>query len=128
MNALQQGVEVEPVAATVGDDDLTVDDAPFGQCGEQRIGQFGEVPPRGRSLREINSSRSPSRKTMQRNPSHFGSYSQPSPSGMERASLASIGSIGGWIGRCIGATGVLGIAVHSCRTSDAARQQLTSHG
>ncbi len=39
---------------------------------------------------------------MQRNPSHFGSYSQPSPSGIERASLASIGSIGGCSGRSNG--------------------------
>ena len=36
---------------------------------------------------------------MQRNPSHFGSNSQPSPSGMVRDSLASIGRNGGCRGR-----------------------------
>src|SRR4051812_32930400 len=46
---------------------------------------------------------SPSRNTMQRKPSHFGSNSQPSPSGMARASLASIGRNGGDRGRAIAA-------------------------
>src|SRR4051795_10175816 len=41
---------------------------------------------------------SPSRKTMQRKPSHFGSYSHPSPSGISGDALASIGAIGGWRG------------------------------
>ena len=41
---------------------------------------------------------------MQRNPSHFGSNSHPSPSGIDRANLASIGSSGGWIGSRIGDT------------------------
>ena len=36
---------------------------------------------------------------MARKPSHFGSNSQPSPSGSSSASLASIGSIGGSIGK-----------------------------
>src|SRR3989442_13225365 len=35
---------------------------------------------------------------MARNPSHFGSKSQPSPSGSSAASFDSIGSIGGSIG------------------------------
>ena len=35
---------------------------------------------------------------MQRNPSHLGSYSHPSPSGITVASLASIGASGGEIG------------------------------
>ena len=39
--------------------------------------------------------RSPSRNTRARKPSHLGSNSQPSPSGMPVDSLASIGSIGG---------------------------------
>ena len=38
---------------------------------------------------------------MQRKPSHFGSNSQPSPSGRVRASLASIGFSGGVSGRAI---------------------------
>src|SRR5262245_56906203 len=43
--------------------------------------------------------RSRSRKTMARKPSHFGSNSQPSPGGSSVASFASIGSIGGSIGK-----------------------------
>ena len=38
---------------------------------------------------------------MQRNPSHFGSYNQPSPSGISSASLASIGASGGCSGKDI---------------------------
>src|SRR5438309_1318083 len=41
----------------------------------------------------------PSRNTMARNPSHFGSYSQPSPRGSSVWSFASIGGIGGFTGR-----------------------------
>src|SRR5439155_14404154 len=41
----------------------------------------------------------PSRNTMARNPSHFGSYSQPSPRGRCSWSFASIGGIGGFTGR-----------------------------
>src|SRR5438270_6808045 len=36
---------------------------------------------------------------MARKPSHFGSNNQPSPAGSASASLASIGSIGGSIGK-----------------------------
>src|SRR5207253_8648795 len=36
---------------------------------------------------------------MARNPSHFGSNSQPSPSGSAEASLASMGSMGGSMGK-----------------------------
>ena len=43
---------------------------------------------------------------MQRKPSHFGSNSQPSPSGIVRVSLASIGLNGGCSGRAT--TGILG--------------------
>ncbi len=46
---------------------------------------------------------------MQRNPSHFGSYSHPSPSGISSASLANIGANGGCSGRdivahCVGSS------------------------
>ena len=41
----------------------------------------------------------PSRNTMARNPSHFGSYRQPSPRGSSVWSFASIGGIGGFTGR-----------------------------
>src|SRR5689334_11095676 len=37
----------------------------------------------------------------QRNPSHFGSYCQPSSSGISRTRRASIGGKGGWMGRLI---------------------------
>src|SRR3954464_6763494 len=40
---------------------------------------------------------SPSRNTMARKPSHFGSKSHPSPGGRASASLASMGSTGGSI-------------------------------
>ena len=43
MDALQQRVEVEPVATGVGDDDLAVDDAAFRQGLAERLEQFGEV-------------------------------------------------------------------------------------
>ncbi len=43
MDALQQRVEIEPVLAGVGHDDLAVDDAAFGQGLAQRIEQFREV-------------------------------------------------------------------------------------
>jgi hypothetical protein len=39
---------------------------------------------------------------MARKPSHFGSKSQPSPAGSSVASFASIGSIGGSIGKPAG--------------------------
>src|SRR6187549_3010648 len=42
---------------------------------------------------------SPSRNTIARKPSHFGSKSQPSPGGSSVASFASIGSTGGAIGK-----------------------------
>src|SRR4051812_27279406 len=48
----------------------------------------------------MNSS-SPSRKIKVRNPSHFGSKSQPSPGGSSPTRFASIGSTGGLIGRSI---------------------------
>ena len=48
---------------------------------------------------------SPSRKTRARNPSHFGSNNQPSPTGRSSAGLASIGSTGGWNGRRRSTTG-----------------------
>src|SRR3954447_1130313 len=40
----------------------------------------------------------PSRDTMQRKPSHFGSYNQPSPTGISVAAFASIGDSGGCMG------------------------------
>src|SRR5947209_1409356 len=40
----------------------------------------------------------PSRNTMARNPSHFGSYRQPSPRGSSSWSFASIGGTGGFTG------------------------------
>src|SRR6185369_7265535 len=43
----------------------------------------------------------PSRNTSARNPSHFGSNSQPSPSGRVSAAFASIGSTGGAIGNAM---------------------------
>src|SRR6267142_1720545 len=48
---------------------------------------------------------SPSRNTMARNPSHFGSKSHPSPSGRTLASLASIGSTGGAMGKAMRRSG-----------------------
>src|SRR6476646_10853067 len=41
---------------------------------------------------------------MQRNPSHFGSYCQPSPLGTSSTERASIGSKGGFKGNEIGTT------------------------
>ena len=43
VDALQQRVEVEPVTARVGDDDLAVDDAALGQRVAERIEELGEV-------------------------------------------------------------------------------------
>src|SRR5262249_59474404 len=54
----------------------------------------------GRSLRLPSSTSSPSRKTRQRKPSHFGSY-RKSPSGIWPTGLASIGRTGGNNGRSI---------------------------
>src|SRR4051794_20300358 len=47
---------------------------------------------------------SPSRKTSARNPSHFGSKIQPSPSGSSLTRLASIGKTGGFTGRSMRAS------------------------
>src|ERR1700710_2386663 len=41
----------------------------------------------------------PSLKTMARKPSHLGSYTQPSPTGIARVSLANIGATGGFIAK-----------------------------
>src|ERR1700712_1446910 len=54
----------------------------------------------GRSLRLPYSTLSPSRKQMDRKPSHFGSYE--APGGMTVTDLASIGRTGGRIGKVIG--------------------------
>ena len=43
MDALQQGVEVEPLAVGVGDDDLAVDDDVVGQGVAQQRQELGEV-------------------------------------------------------------------------------------
>src|SRR3954453_21454667 len=53
----------------------------------------------GRSLRLPSSTSAPSRKTMQRKPSHFGSEYMPSPVGSVVEALASIGFTGGSRGR-----------------------------
>ena len=45
MDPLQQRIEVEPIAAIVGDHDLAVDDATLGERSEERFGQLGEVTP-----------------------------------------------------------------------------------
>ena len=63
----------------------------------------------GRSLRDPSSSSSPSRNTMQRNPSHFGSNSSPASCGTSCTALASIGFTGGITGRSTGST-VLSVA------------------
>ena len=52
----------------------------------------------GRSLREPISTWSPSRKMIERNPSHFGSY-ENAPVGIAGTDLASIGATGGITGR-----------------------------
>src|SRR5438105_4115964 len=55
----------------------------------------------GFSSRLWSSISSPSRKTIVRNPSHFGSNCQPSPVGNPAAALDNIGAIGGSKGRFI---------------------------
>ncbi len=54
----------------------------------------------GRSLRLPSSTSSPSRKQIDRKPSHFGSYD--APGGIVLTDLASIGATGGMTGSCIG--------------------------
>ena len=60
-------------------------------------GSSGSV---GRSLRLPSSTWSPSRKQIDRKPSHFGSYQ--APGGIVATDLASIGETGGMTGRSIG--------------------------
>jgi len=74
----------------------------------QRCGRFaltavtisGKYRVIGRSLREPISTSSPSRKMIERKPSHFGSYDS-APVGICGTALASIGETGGMTGRCM---------------------------
>src|SRR5688572_25256259 len=50
----------------------------------------------------MNTSSGAPRKTMARNPSHFGSYRYSPPGGISSAIFASIGSTGGSIGKIFG--------------------------
>ncbi len=61
----------------------------------------------------------PSRKAMDRKPSHFGSNCQPGPSGSAGTAFASMGAMGGWNGRSIrggleGASSPGGVMVRAC--------------
>ncbi len=71
VDALLQRVEVEPGRA--GNDELAVEDASLGKLRRAPLDDLGEVALSGRPLRLQSSTSSPSLKTMQRNPSHFGS-------------------------------------------------------
>ncbi len=73
VDALLEGLEVECVACGVGDDDLTVDDGPLGEVGQHSGDDLGKLRVTGRSLRLPISTSSPSRKMIDRKPSHFGS-------------------------------------------------------
>ena len=71
VDPLLQHLKLQPVADH--DDDLAVDDALLGQIRLDRLDDFREIAVIGRSLREPISTSCPSRNTMERNPSHFGS-------------------------------------------------------
>jgi hypothetical protein len=101
VDALQQRVEVEARSSVAG---TTISPSTTHRCGSEAssgASSSGKYRVNGRSLRLANSIASPSRKTMQRNPSHFGSYNQPSPTGISVANFASIGDSGGWRGNDI---------------------------
>jgi hypothetical protein len=73
VDPLQQGLEVEPAAILAGNHDLPVDHAPARELPGDRGHELGEIPGH-RPLVRLPSSTSPSSaKTMERNPSHFGS-------------------------------------------------------
>ena len=101
MQSHLQRVEVEP--ARRGDHDLAVDHAAVGQTGEQGVVQLGKVAVERPQVAALDEHLFAPRKTIARNPSHFGSYRKPSPTGSSVASFASIGSIGGAIANgCVG--------------------------
>ena len=71
------------------------------RCGSERLSgssSSGKYLVKGRSLRLPSSTSSPSRNTMQRNPSHLGSKTK-SPAGTAWVALANIGSTGGMTGK-----------------------------
>ncbi len=72
VDPLEEHVEVEPAAGD-RDHDLAVDHRLQRERVGERTEQLGKYRVNGRSLRLVSSTLSPSRKTMQRNPSHFGS-------------------------------------------------------
>src|SRR5689334_9909121 len=77
------------------------------------------LPPRLAS-----STSSPSRNTMQRNPSHLGSYDMPAATGISATLLASIGSTGGEMGSVTLA--ILG-AVHRSGFRDLGLRSVLQH-
>ena len=88
-----KGVEIEP--ARRGDHDFAVNDAAVRQARQKYVVQLGEVAVERPQVATLNEDVGGPRKTMARNPSHFGSYRNPAPAGRSSASFASIGSIGG---------------------------------
>ena len=71
VDALEQRLEVQPRAAR--DDDFAVDHAAGGQVRLGRCHDLGEVAGERPLAAAESSTSSPSRNTMQRKPSHFGS-------------------------------------------------------
>ena len=92
-----QRLEVQP--AVGGDDDLAVDHTPIGQLRDGGATSSGKYRVIGRSLRLPSSTSSPSRKQIDRKPSHFGSYE--ASGGIVATDLDSIGETGGMTGSCI---------------------------
>ena len=66
-----------------------------GSAALSGVGQLREVAVERLEVALWVNTSSPSRKTIARKPSHFGSNSQPSPVGSPSEAFASIGSSGG---------------------------------
>ena len=96
MDALLQRLEVQPMFGR--DHDLAIDHAAIRQFGHG-VATSGKYRVIGRSLRLPISTSSPSRKMIDRKPSHLGSYD--APRGISATALASIGGTGGITGSCI---------------------------
>ena len=98
MDPLLEGLELEPAHLGVGHHDLAVDDGLPGRFALIASTTSGKYRVIGRSLRLPISTSSWSRKTIDRNPSHLGSY-ENGPVGMSLTDFASMGATGGMTGR-----------------------------
>jgi hypothetical protein len=94
---MQSQLQAAELQAAVGsdEDDLAVHDAARRERVGERRHEFGEEAFEAAAVAALDVHAVAVANTSARNPSHFGSYSQPSPRGISRWSFASMGSTGG---------------------------------